>query len=212
MSGYFISIEGGEGAGKSTALGCIQNWLNEQDIEFILTREPGGTPLAEEIRSLVLSPRDEPVDVHAELLLVFAARVQHVKQTILPALKEGKWVISDRFIDSSYIYQGVGRGIDAKLIDDLVDRFLQGALPDATILLDVPVVLGLQRVAARGDINRLDGESVEFHEKVRKGFLNLANKHSQRIKVVDASRSLSEVEGNIRCLLSELKESAKVDR
>ena len=206
MSGYFISLEGGEGAGKSTALSYVEDWLSTQGIEYILTREPGGTPLAEEIRSLVLAPREEQVDVHAELLLVFAARLQHVRQKILPALAEGKWVISDRFVDSSYIYQGIGRNIDAEIIDQLVEVFLQGAMPDATILLDVPVEIGLSRVASRGDMNRLDGESVAFHEKVRNGFLELANKDPERVQVVDASQALGDVKASIQNVLNRLYE------
>lgn len=206
MSGYFISLEGGEGAGKSTALGYIEDWLSAKGIEYILTREPGGTPLAEEIRSLVLAPREEKVDVHAELLLVFAARLQHVRQKIIPALAEGKWVVSDRFVDSSYIYQGIGRNIDVEIIDQLVAVFLQGAMPDATILLDVPVEIGLSRVASRGDMNRLDGESVTFHEKVRNGFLALAARDPTRVQVVDASQALDDVKAGIHDVLNRLHE------
>lgn len=204
MKGKFISVEGGEGAGKSTALSSIKEWLDGQSIDYIVTREPGGTPLAEEIRKVILAPRDETVCPKAELLLVFAARVQHVEQTIKPALDKGIWVISDRFIDSSYVYQGVARGLDEALIDDLVERFIVDSLPDATILLDVPVEVGVHRVAERGDLNRLDGESISFYDSVREGFLQRAEKDSERIKVVDASRSIPEVASQIVDILDSL--------
>ncbi|RDL45954.1 dTMP kinase [Marinomonas piezotolerans] len=204
MNGNFISIEGGEGAGKSSTLSCIKHWLEEHNIDYVLTREPGGSPLAEEIRSLVLAPREEHVSKYAELLLVFAARVQHIQQTILPALEEGKWVISDRFVDSSYVYQGLARGIDKELIDELVNTYLKNAMPNATILLDVPVEIGLERVSSRGDANRLDGESITFHEKVRNGFLARAEENASRFKVVDASVAQDAVEQQIRKILDEL--------
>ncbi|WP_067099591.1 dTMP kinase [Marinomonas atlantica] len=197
MNAQFISLEGGEGAGKSSAIQCIEAWLTEHEIPYVLTREPGGTPMAEEIRELVLSARDEQVAPNTELLLVFASRVQHLNEKIQPALAQGKWVISDRFVDSSYVYQGVARGINESVIDNLVDTFLKNQLPNKTLLLDVPVELGLQRVQSRGQSNRLDGESLAFHQKVRDGFLHRASQDPERFVVVDASQSISSVEAQI---------------
>lgn len=210
MKGKFISIEGGEGAGKSTALSSVRKWLDEQSIEYIVTREPGGTPMAEEIRKVVLKPRDESVSPKAELLLVFAARLQHLEQLIKPALDAGTWVISDRFLDSSYVYQGVARGLDESLIDNLVEQFLSDSLPDLTILLDVPVEVGVRRVVERGDLNRLDCESISFYDSVREGFLQRARTDKERIKVVDASCSISEVEGEIIDILEALPRSVGI--
>lgn len=204
MTGKFISLEGGEGAGKSSAIQAIETWLQQQGIEYVLTREPGGTPMAEEIRELVLSARDEKVAPNTELLLVFASRVQHLSEKILPAMAQGKWVISDRFVDSSYVYQGIARGIDESIIDGLVDTFLKGQLPNKTLLLDVPVDVGLSRVQSRGESNRLDGESIVFHEKVRHGFLKRAEQDSERFAVIDASQSIASVEQQIIAQLNQL--------
>ncbi|MCO4787251.1 MAG: dTMP kinase [Marinomonas atlantica] len=204
MNAQFISLEGGEGAGKSSAIQCIEAWLTEHEIPYVLTREPGGTPMAEEIRELVLSARDEQVAPNTELLLVFASRVQHLNEKIQPALAQGKWVISDRFVDSSYVYQGVARGINESVIDNLVDTFLKNQLPNKTLLLDVPVELGLQRVQSRGESNRLDGESLAFHQKVRDGFLHRASQDPKRFAVVDASQSIASVEAQIVAQLNAL--------
>ena len=204
MTGKFISLEGGEGAGKSSAIKVIQNWLEQQGIDYVLTREPGGTPMAEEIRNLVLSTRDEAVAPNTELLLVFASRVQHLSEKILPAMAQGKWVISDRFVDSSYVYQGIARGIDESIIDGLVATFLKGQLPDKTLLLDVPVEIGMRRVQTRGETNRLDGESFLFHEKVRHGFLKRAAQDAARFAVIDASQSIESVEQQIITQLNQL--------
>ncbi|WP_067219686.1 dTMP kinase [Marinomonas gallaica] len=204
MNAQFISLEGGEGAGKSSAIQCIEAWLTEHEIPYVLTREPGGTPMAEEIRELVLSARDEQVAPNTELLLVFASRVQHLNEKIQPALAQGKWVISDRFVDSSYVYQGVARGINESVIDNLVDTFLKNQLPNKTLLLDVPVELGLQRVQSRGESNRLDGESLAFHQKVRDGFLHRASQDPERFVVVDASQSIASVEAQIVAQLNAL--------
>lgn len=204
MTGKFISLEGGEGAGKSSAISAIETWLKQQGIEYILTREPGGTPMAEEIRELVLSAREEKVAPNTELLLVFASRVQHLSEKILPAMAQGKWVISDRFVDSSYVYQGIARGIDEAIIDGLVDVFLKGQLPDKTLLLDVPVEVGMSRVQTRGESNRLDGESLVFHEKVRHGFLKRAAQDPDRFAVIDASQSIASVEQQIMTQLNQL--------
>lgn len=204
MKGRFISLEGGEGAGKSSALTVIKAWLESQSIPYILTREPGGTPMAEEIREIVLKARSESVAKETELLLVFAARVQHLFNTIRPALEAGKWVISDRFVDSSYVYQGVARGIDKEKIDSLVAQFLPGMLPDKTILLDVPVSIGLSRVAQRGDSNRLDAESMAFHQMVRDGFLAQAETYPKRFSVIDAAQSIKQVELDIISVMASL--------
>ncbi|MCV2402859.1 dTMP kinase [Marinomonas sp. C2222] len=204
MRGKFISLEGGEGSGKTTAINFIQEWLESHDIPYLMTREPGGTPLAEEIRQLVLASRDEKVNDTTELLLVFAARAQHLAEKIQPALDKGIWVISDRFLDSSYVYQGKARGGDVSVIDQLSAWVVGDNKPDATLLLDISVQQGQQRVAQRKQQDRLDNESIAFHEKVREGFLERARVDSDRIKVIDASLTLNEVKAQIESQLMAL--------
>lgn len=205
MRGKFISLEGGEGSGKSTAIAYIQEWLELQNIEYIMTREPGGTPLAEDIRNLVLSPREEKVDDMAELLMMFAARAQHISHKIAPALMAGKWVISDRFIDSTYVYQGIARGGDIDRLDQLTQWVVGDRQTDATLVLDVPVEIGQQRVVQRKHADRLDKESTHFHEKVRQGFLDRAKQFPLRMKVIDASQDLESVKTQIKQQLDALK-------
>ena len=207
MRGKFISLEGGEGSGKSTAMTYIQNWLESQHIDYVMTREPGGTPLAEDIRNLVLSPREEAVDDMAELLMMFAARSQHISQKIEPALKQGKWVISDRFIDSTYVYQGIARGGNIVVLDHLIQWVVGNCQTDATLVLDVPVEIGQQRVQQRKYSDRLDKESHLFHEKVRQGFLERAQQSPQRMKLIDASQPLESVKQQIQQELVALQSS-----
>jgi len=197
MKGKFISLEGGEGSGKTTAIQFIQKWLESQGIPYLMTREPGGTPLAEEIRQLILTPRDEAVNDITELLLVFAARAQHLSEKIQPALEQGIWVISDRFLDSSYVYQGKARGGDLAMLDQLAAWVVGDNKPDATLLLDISVELGQERVVQRQHQDRLDKESLIFHQKVRDGFLERASADPERIKIVDASQSLKVVQKQI---------------
>lgn len=204
MRGKFISLEGGEGSGKTTAIHCIRQWLDARNIPYIMTREPGGTPLAEEIRQLILSPRDETVNNTTELLLVFAARAQHLAEKIQPALEKGSWVISDRFLDSSYVYQGKARGGDTEILNQLADWVVGDNKPDATLVLDVPVELGQERVVQRQHQDRLDKESLSFHQKVRDGFLERAQAEPGRVKVIDASLSLDLVQQQIEHQLSQL--------
>ena len=207
MRGKFISLEGGEGSGKTTAIHFIRQWLDDRNIPYIMTREPGGTPLAEEIRQLILTPRDEPVNDVTELLLVFAARAQHLAEKIQPALAKGVWVISDRFLDSSYVYQGKARGGDMVMIDQLANWVVGDNNPDATLVLDVPVELGQERVIQRQHQDRLDKESLVFHQKVRDGFLARAKADPQRVKVVDASQSLESVKDQIENQLAQLNKT-----
>ncbi|PYF84896.1 MULTISPECIES: dTMP kinase [Marinomonas] len=197
MRGKFISLEGGEGSGKTTAIQFIRQWLDDHNIPYVMTREPGGTPLAEEIRQLILSPRSERVNDITELLLVFAARAQHLAEKIQPALAHGTWVISDRFLDSSYVYQGKARGGDIVMLDQLSQWVVGDNKPDATLLLDVAVELGQERVVQRQHQDRLDKESLAFHQKVRDGFLERAQADPERVRVVDASQSLDSVKQQI---------------
>ena len=197
MRGKFISLEGGEGSGKTTAIQFIRQWLDDHNIPYVMTREPGGTPLAEEIRQLILSPRSERVNDITELLLVFAARAQHLAEKIQPALANGTWVISDRFLDSSYVYQGKARGGDIAMLDQLSQWVVGDNKPDATLLLDVAVELGQERVVQRQHQDRLDKESLAFHQKVRAGFLERAQADPERVRVVDASQSLDSVKQQI---------------
>lgn len=189
--GCFLSIEGGEGAGKSTQISRIEALLRDRGLRVLRSREPGGTPLAEEIRALLLAPREERVEQMAELLLVFAARAQHVGQVILPALERGEWVLCDRFTDATVAYQGAGRGLGFDRIDTLRRLVLGDFEPDFTLLLDVPVDRGMARVGERGAHDRFEQEALGFHERVRSCYLRLAAENPGRIRVVDASVPLA---------------------
>ena len=192
-----LSIEGGEGAGKSTVLRALCDALVADGFEVVSTREPGGTPLAERIRELLLDPAHEPAAPETELLLMFAARAQHVREVMLPALARGAWVISDRFTDSSYAYQGAARGLDAGFIAEL-ERNAVGIEPGLTLLLDLGVAHGRERTRGRDLLggsapDRIERERDEFFERVREGFLARAAQHPQRIRVLDASPSAERV-------------------
>ena len=197
----FISIEGGEGVGKSTNIAFIEAWFNENGIPLLVTREPGGTPMAEEIRALLLSPRDEIVDPTAELLLMFAARAQHLNSVIQPSLDAGTWVLCDRFTDATYAYQGAGRGLAVDTIADL-ERVTQGGIkPDITLLLDMPVESGMQRAERRGELDRFEREELGFFTRVREEYLRLAASEPARFRVIDASVRLEAVQEQIAAIL-----------
>ena len=196
-----ISIEGGEGAGKSTAINALRGALLDRGERVVCTREPGGTPLAERIRELLLDPAHEPATAHAELLLMFAARAQHVSETVLPALRSGAWVLCDRFTDSSHAYQGAGRGVDPGLIATL-EREVVGIEPGLTFLLDVDVAAGRARVRSRGgEPDRIERERDAFFQRVREGFLARAAAEPGRFRVVDASADAATVAGQVVALL-----------
>lgn len=182
-----ISLEGGEGAGKSTVLAALRETLSTSGSEVVSTREPGGTPLAEQIRGLLLDTHHEPPTAEAELLLVFAARAQHVRETLVPALERGAWVISDRFTDASYAYQGTARGGDMAFIAEL-ERRVVGIVPGLTLLLDVPVAIGLQRARGRGAVDRIEAEREDFFERVREGYLARAQAEPGRFRVINATQ------------------------
>ncbi|MFL2495376.1 MAG: dTMP kinase [Porticoccaceae bacterium] len=201
MVAKFITVEGTEGVGKTTNINFIKSWLRQNEIKFVATREPGGTPLAEEIRDLLLKPRDELVVSSAELLLMFAGRAQHLNKVILPALQADTWVLCDRFTDATYAYQGFGRQMSSELIVQL-ENIVQGDIrPDLTLLLDIPVEIGLERANDRGDPDRFEQEQQDFFNRVRAGYLSLANENSDRYVVIDASQELQDVQTDIALAL-----------
>lgn len=195
--GKFITIEGSEGVGKSTNRDFIADYLRHKDIDLVVTREPGGTPLGEEIRDLLLCKRQEHVDETAELLLIFAARAQHVNQQIIPALESGHWVLCDRFTDSTYAYQGGGRGLDAQLIESLEHLVLKNFQPDLTFYLDIDVRLGLSRASRRDELDRFESEQTEFFERVRTAYWERITKNPERYRIIDANQALDEVQAAI---------------
>ncbi len=202
--GLFITVEGGEGVGKSTNMAFLEQTLRGRGISLDVTREPGGTPLAESVRELLLAVREEDVDARAELLLIFAARAQHLHQRIEPALASGTWVLCDRFTDATYAYQCGGRGLDSQLVQQL-EQMVQGELrPDYTILLDASVQTGLERARDRGELDRFEQEDLDFFERVRSTYLALANEGSGRYRVVDASRPLDVVQSELRDICEDL--------
>ncbi len=203
--GCFLTLEGGEGVGKTTNLTFIDDFLRRRGIEVVVTREPGGVPVAEKLRELILD--ETGLLPEAELLLIFAGRVHHVRDKILPALERGQWVVSDRFVDASYAYQGGGRGLSWRRIEYLEDWLVAGCRPDLTFLFDAPVEIGLGRARARGDTNRFEEETVAFLERVRQAYLERWRREPGRICRIDASRPLAEVQEAIAARLSRLVET-----
>ena len=194
MQGKFITVEGIEGVGKTTNMEFIHQQLLASGRDVVVTREPGGTPLGEAIRGLLLDPRYTGMDSTCELQLMFAARAEHLARVIRPALQQGQWVLCDRFTDATYAYQGGGRGIDKTIIARL-EELVQGDFrPDLTLLLDVPVEVGLARAGQRGGLDRFEQEKRAFFERVRAAYLDMAREHPQRYRVIDAGQPLQQVQ------------------
>jgi dTMP kinase len=209
VRGLFITLEGPEGAGKSTNRDYLATRLREQGIDVLLTREPGGTPLAERVRELLLAPSEEPMAADTELLLVFAARAQHLAQVIRPALARGAVVLCDRFTDATYAYQGGGRGLSEARIE-VLENFVQDTLrPDLTLVFDLPVEVGLARAAARGRLDRFEQEGQAFFEAVRQTYLRRAALQPQRYYILDAAQSLAGVQQALDNLLPQLLERVR---
>ncbi len=203
MSGQFITVEGGEGAGKSTNLALIKTLLEAAGKKVVMTREPGGTPLGETIREVLLDAKQSRMSSDTELLLMFAARAQHLDELIKPALAAGHYVLCDRFTDATYAYQGGGRGVSMARIAEL-EQFVQGDLrPDLTILLDLPVAQGMQRAGERSAPDRFEQEQHQFFEKVRSTYLERAKQQPQRYRVINAGLDLEGVQQQIRQQLAD---------
>jgi dTMP kinase len=206
VTGLFITLEGPEGAGKSTNREYLATRLRDEGIDVVLSREPGGTPLAERIRELLLAPSDESMHADTELLLVFAARAQHLAQVIRPALARGAIVLCDRFTDATYAYQGGGRGLSHERIAAL-ENFVQGDLrPDLTLVFDLPVEIGLARASARGRLDRFEQEGRTFFDAVRGTYLKRAKADPARYRLVNAALSLPEVQQSLDTLLPQILE------
>ena len=201
MQGKFITLEGTEGAGKSTALSFVEEKIRAAGIDLVVTREPGGTELGEKIRALLLDKNHSSMCDDTELLLMFAARAQHLDELIKPALANGQWVLCDRFTDATYAYQGGGRGLNLDHIATL-ETLVQGSLrPDITLLLDIPVDQGLARAGERGELDRFEQEKVEFFERVRRTYLDRASQYPNQYHVIDASKTIPEVQRQLAHVL-----------
>lgn len=208
--GRFIVVEGLEGAGKTSAIHTIQQWLNEHQIPFISTREPGGTPLAEQIRTLVKQVKDEKVAPETELLLMYASRVQLVKTVIQPALQQGIWVVGDRHDLSSRAYQGGGRQLDESLINSIRQVVLGDLTPDLTLYLDIDPAIGLQRAQARGELDRIEQEQLAFFQRTRAKYLQIAATEPN-IVTIDASQSMEQVQQQILNALQQAYQSGSLN-
>jgi dTMP kinase len=207
--GRFITVEGGEGAGKSSNLAFVQSLLVQAGKAVLFTREPGGTPLGESIRELLLGHKHTGMADESELLLMFAARAEHLQRKILPALEAGTWVLCDRFTDASYAYQGAGRGIARERIE-VLENYVQGDLrPDLTLLLDLPVETGLARAGSRSEPDRFEKEATSFFNKVRQGYLAIAAAEPDRVKIIDASPALEQVQQQIGQVIQTFLESSR---
>ncbi len=209
-NGYFITFEGGEGSGKSTQIALVRESLEQAGIPVCVTREPGGTELAEEIRGVLLEPRAEIVDVNTELLLIFAARAQHLAQCIRPALARGEWVLCDRFTDATYAYQHGGRGLDVSTIATLEQLVQAGFSPDMTLLFDAPIDITLQRMRNRGALDRFEREGRAFMEGVRATYLSRAQSEADRFRVIDATGSIEAVNAAVKEHLKRLVDRWRV--
>lgn len=193
MKGRMISLEGGEGAGKSTLLAGLRGYFESSGMDVLYTREPGGTPVGEAVRALVLDRAHRDMAVETELLLMFAARAQLVREVLQPALAAGRWVLCDRFTDATYAYQGGGRGVDAARIAELERIATDGLKPDLTLLLDLPVAHGRARASQRGDADRIEAERDDFFERVRAAYHARARAEPRRFRIIDASQPADEV-------------------
>jgi dTMP kinase len=202
MSGPFITFEGGEGGGKSTQIGLLREYLKSEGHEIVVTREPGGTPIAERIRTLLLDPENTALTPLAELMLYEAARAQHVGELIAPALEAGKIVLCDRFCDSTVAYQGAGRSLSGESVYALNELATHGLMPDITLLMDLPPETGLNRAKGDAQGDRIEKESIDFHTRVREGFLLLAENHPERIHTIDALKSVEEISITIRDIIA----------
>ena len=202
--GKFITIDGVEGAGKSTQITFICDYLKAKGVNVILTREPGGTDVGEKIRTLLLSNSTGKMHADTELMLMFAARNEHIQNKIMPALKQGDWVLSDRFTDASYAYQGGGRGLDVERIAQLEQWVLQDFTPDMTLLLDVPVEIGMSRVESRGKKDRIELEATDFFNRVRQAYIDRSEQFPERIKLIDSSQTVEHTKQQIKVVLDSL--------
>jgi dTMP kinase len=204
MTGRFVTFEGGEGAGKSTQIKRAADWLRERGLEVVVTREPGGTPRAERIRALLLERSQEPMPDSCELLMMFAARATHLENLVWPAVQRGGWVLCDRFTDATYAYQGGGRGLPVAQIDTLADLVHRDRWPDLTLLLDLPVDVGLARASQRNGAagpDRFESEQRAFFERVREAYLDRARREPRRFRVIDASAGIDVVDAKVRMAL-----------
>jgi dTMP kinase len=197
-------VEGGEGVGKSTNLAFLKSQLVSRGVALEVTREPGGTSLGEQIREVLLTPRAQPVDPMSELLMIFAARAQHITERIEPALAAGKWVLCDRFTDATYAYQSGGRGLDAGAVRSLENLVQDSLRPDYTLLFDAPVGTGLARARERGELDRFEQEQRDFFERVRRTYLQLAEESAGRFRVIDAAQPLETVQTDLLRICEEL--------
>ena len=201
MKGRFITVEGIEGAGKTTCMDSIKELLSKSNIGYVSTREPGGTLLAEKIRNLLLDVDEDPPVALTELLLIFAARAQHIQKVLIPALSEGLWVLCDRFTDATFAYQGGGRGMEDQLIAELEKITQQALRPDMTFYLDLSPELGLARAKKRGNLDRFEKEELEFFNNVRRAYLRLAEKNRDRYITIDAKNTEDRVAKEIKEIL-----------
>ncbi len=203
MKGLFITLEGGDGAGKSTQIRNIERFFDEKDLVVVHTREPGGTPIGEKLREILLDKENREMEDVTEMMIYAAARAQHVRELIVPSLEEGKVVICDRFVDSSIAYQAFGRGLGEQ-VAEVNARATGGLEPDITFWLDIDPEVGRQRAGREGGLDRLELEQLDFHVRVREGYSELAKKHPERIKRIDASKSIEEMRDDIYRNLDEL--------
>lgn len=202
--GLFITIEGTDGSGKTTQMSLIKDYVRSIGCELVIVREPGGTRISERIRNVILDPEYIEMDSYTEMLLYAASRAQLVAETIRPALEQGKIVICDRFIDSTYAYQGFGRGIDIGVLESVNNIAVDGIMPDITFFFDLDPELALERRMASSATDRIENEKMEFHRKVHDGYVKLAGKYPDRIRRIDSSRSVEAVWDDVRLLLKNM--------
>jgi len=208
--GLFITVEGGEGVGKSTNIAFLEDYLRAHGVDLVVSREPGGSCLGEDIREMLLQVRTELMSPMSELLLIFAARAQHINERIAPALAAGQWVLCDRFTDATYAYQSGGRGITIDTVQRL-EELVQGNLrPDYTLLLDAPVSTGMARARGRGELDRFEQEALDFFERVRETYLQLARASTGRYRIIDANVPLEAVQRQLTAVCQEFLPGAGV--